>query len=425
MTGVSGHRPAVSGAPAGSDRLVNMSVSWGHRLLASVLSALATAGLVHLAMLVAFWASDSSNAAIIGAAHQYFLSATLISFVIVFAFGVFGLLGRWWGALAAGVVAGFVAPLAGTSFQVVSQGVAIDDTFIPSIASTLLTVNFGFLVATIALVPTVGRVVYRSLVNDASSPSTDARVALVRLPAKNLADGQTTHIDRTPIDTDLADRQWDAYVAAFTDNGWDTQEVPYAESLADSVFVEDAVVVIGGVAVIARSGSEARRAETDGVEEVLASRGFPIERIMSPATLDGGDVLVVGNTVYVGRSSRTNADGIAQLRAVLVPRGFEVVAVPVTRALHLKSTVTALPDGTVIGHEDLVDEPRLFARFLPVPEKEGVAVVALDDETLLMSQAAPETTELLRELGYDVITVDISEFEKLEGCVTCLSVRLP
>jgi dimethylargininase len=231
-------------------------------------------------------------------------------------------------------------------------------------------------------------------------------------------------LGRAPIDTDLADKQWDAYVAAFAEHGWTTQEVPYAERLADSVFVEDAVVVVGGLAVIARSGSEARRGETDGVEEVLEARGYPVERIMSPGTLDGGDVLVVGTTVYVGRSSRTNADGIAQLRALLGARGFDVVAVPVTRALHLKSTVTALPDGTVIGHDELVDEPRLFGRFLPVPEKEGVAVVALDEETLLMSEAAPETAELLRELGYDVVTVDISEFEKLEGCVTCLSVRL-
>ncbi|PSL36674.1 dimethylargininase [Labedella gwakjiensis] len=401
-----------------------MSVSWGHRLLASVLSALASAGLVHLTMLLAFWISDSSNAAIIGAAHQYFLSGTLISFVVVFAFGVFGLLGRWWGALVAGIVAGLVAPLAGTSFQVLTQGIAIDETFVPSVASTLLTVNFGFLVTTIAVVPTVGRLVYRSLVGAQSSTTADARVALVRLPAKNLTDGQVTHIDRSPIDTDLADRQWDAYVAAFAEHGWTTQEVPYAERLADSVFVEDAVVVIGGLAVIARSGSEERRGETDGVEEVLAARRYPIERIMSPGTLDGGDVLVVGTTVYVGRSSRTNADGIAQLRALLGARGFDVVAVPVTRALHLKSTVTALPDGTVIGHDELVDEPRLFGRYLPVPEKEGVAVVALDEETLLMSEAAPETAELLRELGYDVVTVDISEFEKLEGCVTCLSVRL-
>jgi dimethylargininase len=401
-----------------------MTESWGRRLFASVLSGLASAGIVHVAMLVAFWVSNSSDAAILAAAHQYFLSASLISFVIVFAFGVFGLLRRAWGAIAAGVVAGVLAPLLGTSFQVLAQGIPIDDTFAPSIASTLTTVNFGFVVATIAVVPTVGRLVYRTLTRDDTAGVDQPKVALVRLPAKNLAEGQTTHLERSEIDPDLADQQWDAYVAAFTEHGWTTQEVPYAERLADSVFVEDAVVVLDGVAMIARSGSEARRGETDGVEEVLEARGFDVRRIMSPGTLDGGDVLVVGSTVYIGRSSRTNADGIAQFREEFAPRGFDVVAVPVTRALHLKSTVTALPDGTVIGHEDLVDESRLYTRFLPVPEKEGVAVVALDRETLLMSSAAPETAELLRELGYDVVTVDISEFEKLEGCVTCLSVRL-
>jgi dimethylargininase len=96
----------------------------------------------------------------------------------------------------------------------------------------------------------------------------------------------------------------------------------------------------------------------------------------------------------------------------------------VTKALHLKTAVTALPDGTVIGYPPLVDEPRVFERFLPVPEEHGTAVVVLSDDTVLMSASAPKSADLFRELGYQVITVDISEFEKLEGCVTCLSVRL-
>jgi N-dimethylarginine dimethylaminohydrolase len=128
--------------------------------------------------------------------------------------------------------------------------------------------------------------------------------------------------------------------------------------------------------------------------------------------------------VYVGASTRTNPEGIRQLRAILVPRGYTVVAVPVARALHLKSAVTALPDGTVIGDPSLVETTSLFSRFLPVPEPEGVAVVVLSDETLLMSASAPRTAELLSGLGYRVVTVDISEFEKLEGCVTRLSVRV-
>jgi len=135
-------------------------------------------------------------------------------------------------------------------------------------------------------------------------------------------------------------------------------------------------------------------------------------------------VLKVGRTVYVGRGGRTNAEGVAALRAILRPLGWSVVAVPLTKALHLKSAVTALPDGTVIGWEPVVDEPRIFPSFLPMPEEPGAHVVVLDDDTLLMAASAPRSAELLRGLGYTVVTVDVSEFEKLEGCVTCLSVRV-
>ena len=159
-------------------------------------------------------------------------------------------------------------------------------------------------------------------------------------------------------------------------------------------------------------------------EALAGIPGVEVARILAPGTLDGGDVLKVGSTVYVGASSRTNGEGIRQLRAIVGPRGYRVVAVPVEKVLHLKSSVTALPDGTVIGHPDLLDASSLFPSFLPVPEPEGVAVVELSDETLLMSAAAPRTAEMLSGLGYRVVTVDISEFEKLEGCVTCLSVRV-
>ena len=112
------------------------------------------------------------------------------------------------------------------------------------------------------------------------------------------------------------------------------------------------------------------------------------------------------------------------MREIASKLGFTVVAVPVKKVLHLKSAVTALPDGTIIGHPKLVDNESVFPRFLPVPEEEGVAVVIVDDNTLLMSASAPKSAELLRSLGYRVIAVEISEFEKLEGCVTCLSVRV-
>jgi dimethylargininase len=128
--------------------------------------------------------------------------------------------------------------------------------------------------------------------------------------------------------------------------------------------------------------------------------------------------------VYVGRGGRTNAEGVAQLRAAFEPLGARVVAVPVSRVLHLKSAVTALPDGTVVGHGPLVETPSLFGRFLPVPEEAGAHVVLLGGGKLLMAASAPRSAELFADLGYEPVVVDIGEFEKLEGCVTCLSVRL-
>ena len=158
-------------------------------------------------------------------------------------------------------------------------------------------------------------------------------------------------------------------------------------------------------------------------EKVVIDLGYETATI-TEGNLDGGDVLKVGTTVYVGLTGTTDEAAVAQLRRILEPRGWEVVAVPVTKALHLKSAITALPDGTVIGYGPIVDDPSLFEKYLEVPEEPGCHVVVLDEKTVLMSSRAPRTEALLRERGLDVVSVDISEFEKLEGCVTCLSVRV-
>ncbi|AAT89681.1 dimethylarginine dimethylaminohydrolase [Leifsonia xyli subsp. xyli str. CTCB07] len=250
------------------------------------------------------------------------------------------------------------------------------------------------------------------------------KVALVRIPAATLEDGLVTHLERETVDTAKADEQWDAYVAALAGEGWQTVEVASADDLADSVFVEDTAVVFGDVAVLSCPGADERKPEVAGTEAALRAQGLRLEGIEEPGTLDGGDVLTIGDTVYVGRSGRTNAEGIRQLRALVTPLGYTVVAVPVTKALHLKTAVTALPDGTVIGYEPIVDDVRFFERFLPVPEAHGTAVVILDEVTVLMSASAPQSVALIQDLGYRVVTVDISEFEKREGGVTCLSVRL-
>ncbi|GIG69936.1 dimethylargininase [Phytomonospora endophytica] len=249
-------------------------------------------------------------------------------------------------------------------------------------------------------------------------------LALVRRPGPRLADGLVTHIERTPVSLPRAMEQWDAYVAAFEGHGWQVREVPPADDCPDAVFVEDAVVMYRNVAVVTRPGAQARRGETAAVREVVEDLGCPVVELRAPATLDGGDVLKVGDTVYVGRGGRTNAAGVAALRAALTPLGATVVAVPVAKVLHLKSAVTALPCGTVIGYPDVVDDAGMYPSFLAVPEESGGHVVDLGQGRLLIAASAPRTADLIADLGYTPVVVDIGEYEKLEGCVTCLSVRV-
>lgn len=248
--------------------------------------------------------------------------------------------------------------------------------------------------------------------------------ALVRRPGPLLAEGLLTHLDRAPVDEHLALRQWQDYVATLAAEGWDPVQVPPVDEAPDAVFVEDTVVVYGDLAVITRPGAAVRRPETEGTEQVLRNLGYRIERIDAPGTLEGGDVLKHAGTVWVGLGGRTNQAGVDQLADLLSPLGAEVVGVPVTRVLHLKSAVTALPDGTVVGHEPLVDDPSVWPDFWAVPEEAGSHVVLLGGDTVLMATSAPRTRELFEQRGLRVVAVDISEFEKLEGCVTCLSVRL-
>ncbi|MDR6865682.1 dimethylargininase [Microbacterium resistens] len=255
-------------------------------------------------------------------------------------------------------------------------------------------------------------------------PTPERPYVLVRRPAKTLSDGIVTFREREELDLALADAQWLEYVSVFADRGWGVVEVPFADELPDSVFIEDTVVVFGGLAVVTNPGAPARNAETDEVLPVVRDCGFEVVKITSPGTLDGGDVLKVGSTVYVGRTGTTNAEGIRQLAAFVEPHGYRVQEVPVTKALHLKSAITALPDGTVIGYGPVVDDPSLFADYLEVPEEPGAHVVVLGDNEVLMSAGAPRSAQLFRDRGLKVIEADVTEFEKLEGCVTCLSVRV-
>jgi len=398
----------------------NAHVPLLRRFTSAVVSALSVSLIALAAVSLLFF---GGNPATLGQLFDFFVGSTLVVFVLLAAFALIGLYRYWYLRLICGIVAGVAGALVGSAVTLVSGGSTLAGNAVGQLVSTLGGPNLPFVLATIIGTVTAGNAVWRRLVGSEADAST-RRIAIVRAPADTLADGELTHLERVPVNLQLANAQWDEYVALLSNAGWDIVEVPVATGQPDSVFVEDTMVVFGNTAVIGSPGADSRAGEIVEAERIVTELGLTIRRIEMPGTLDGGDVLKVGHTVYVGRGGRTNAEGIRQLRALVKPLGYTVVAVPVTKALHLKSAVTALPDGTVIGYAPLVDDPSVFGRYLAVPEAEGVAVVVLADDTVLMSSAAPESSALIADLGYRVLTADISEFEKLEGCVTCLSVRV-
>jgi len=397
-------------------------ISVGRRLGAAFISGIAVAGTVYFATGLAFFTSNGAAAENLPAIAEYFLPMAAVLFVLYSLAAALEIHRYWFTAAVVGLVLGVISAVLGTALGIIAAGSEWNPEAMAFILAELLGTNLIFIVATIVAALTVGRRVWNAIVDGAVQPT--RLIALVRAPSSRLGEGELTHLDRVPVDAELADAQWDGYVAALNANGFETVEVPAADELADSVFIEDTVVIFGEVAVLTSPGAESRQAEVDAVRASVSSLGLELHEITDPGTLDGGDVLKVGSTVYVGRGGRTNAEGVRQLRAIVSPLGYIVIAVPVEKVLHLKSGVTALPDGTVIGYTDLVDNVDLYDRFLAVPEPEGAAVVVLSDDAVLMSSSAPKTAALIEDLGYRVVTVDVSEFEKMEGCVTCLSVRI-
>jgi dimethylargininase len=394
----------------------------GQRAIAAVVTAIVVTFVVLTANALAYYVSQGMALDTFGQVFEYYLPSGAILLLLTWLTAFLPLLSSRWWALAAGVVAGVVASFVGVGVQVASSNPDFL-AFVDQALFGLTTLALVFLLATVIAMPTLGVWVNRTM-REVLAERRGKPLALVRAPASTLANGLVTHVARKRVNLDLADVQWDAYVETLQECGWRIVEVDARDDLADSVFVEDTVVILGNTAIITSPGAPARVEETEGTEDVLRGLGMRIERIEQPGTLDGGDVLVVNDTVYVGRSTRTNADGIRQLRVFARRQGFTVVAVPVARALHLKSAASALPDGTVIGYAQAFENVSLFARFLPVSEPLGASVVVLSANTVLMSASAPKTAALVRDLGYRVITVEIGEFEKLEGSVTCLSVLI-
>ena len=250
-------------------------------------------------------------------------------------------------------------------------------------------------------------------------------LALTHAPSPNLEQCQRTYVAPAPIAYGLAVRQHEAYCQMLRRSGADVRTLVVNPGLPDSVFIEDTAVVLDEVAVLASMGAPSRRAEPAGIEPELR-KYREVERIEPPATVEGGDVLRVGRTLLAGLSSRTNAAGMGALRAIVRRFGYEVRPVPVRRCLHLKSACAALPDGRLLVNPAWLEVRALrgFA-LVRVPDPEPDAANALlVGARVCLAAAHPRTADLVRGLGFDVQTIDLSEFAKAEGCVTCLSLLL-
>jgi dimethylargininase len=252
-----------------------------------------------------------------------------------------------------------------------------------------------------------------------------ALIALTRAVSPSLARCELTHLGREPIDALRAESQHRAYEDCLRALGCDVRRLPAEPDLPDAVFVEDAAVVFDEVAVVARPGASSRRAEVQSVADTLGSYRTLLA-IEPPATLDGGDVLVVGPRVFVGVSTRTNEDGVAQLAAALAPYGYSVRALAVRSCLHLKSAATRVGPGTVLLNPAWLDAGAFdgFERIEAHPDEAFGANALAVGGSVVYPAAFPRTRERLLARGLRVSAVDLSELAKAEGGVTCCSLVL-
>ena len=231
------------------------------------------------------------------------------------------------------------------------------------------------------------------------------------------------HLPRRPFDVGLAVAQHAAYRVALESAGIRVTLLPAEPTLPDAVFVEDAAVVLEEVAVICAMGAPSRRPEIEGIAQALAGER-PLRRIQSPGTLEGGDVLRAGRRLFVGLSSRTNLEGILQFAEITQPFGYRVQPVSVRRCLHLKTACTLVGDRLILVNHDWVD-PFPFAGFellaTPPDEPWGANTLTVNGR-VFVAASSPKTADLLRAKGCDVNALDISELQKAEAGLTCLSV---
>ncbi|MCX6544928.1 MAG: dimethylargininase [Acidobacteria bacterium] len=247
-------------------------------------------------------------------------------------------------------------------------------------------------------------------------------VAITRQVSAAIGGCELTHLPRVQIDVGRARAQHGAYEQALAAQGCQVISLPSQPAMPDSVFVEDAAIVLDEIAIVTRPGVPSRRCETLSVAEALT----PYRRIRfveAPGTVEGGDVLRLGHRLFVGLSGRSNQSGIMQLRAVVWPCGYTVTPVPVAGCLHLKSAVTQVADRTLLVNPKWVDAS-IFGQWTVIdvdPDEPYAANGLLIGDRVIYPSSFPRTRDRLEAHGIAVVPVDVSELQKAEGAVTCCS----
>ena len=246
--------------------------------------------------------------------------------------------------------------------------------------------------------------------------------AITRQVSPTFNQCELTHLNRTPIDVPLAQKQHHGYRQALAALGCRVQSLPAVSDFPDAVFVEDTAFVLPELAIITRPGAESRRAETASIAEALRLHR-PLAFIKEPGTLDGGDILPINRTIYVGQSSRSNAAAIAQLAKLVQPFSYTVQVVPVTGCLHLKSAVTQVGPNTLLINQSWVDVAPFtdFTLIDVAPTEPGAANALLLSQTVIFPAEYPNTLHKLSAHNIAVKPVNVSEIIKAEGGVTCCS----
>ena len=248
------------------------------------------------------------------------------------------------------------------------------------------------------------------------------KIAITRQVSPAINQCELTYIAREPITYKRACAQHRQYEDALRSLGIEVLSLDAEPDLPDSVFVEDVALVLDECAIMLNPGASSRRPEVATVEKALAPYR-DIFRIQPPGTVDGGDILTVGRTVYIGISSRSTKNAIEQIKAILEPRGYQVRAVNVTGCLHLKSAVTQVSEGTLLINPEWVsknDFPGM--QFIEVDPSEPYAANAvLVGDTIIYPSSFPKTQAKLAAEGIRISIVDADELAKAEGAVTCCS----